>query len=81
MKMKVKLNTSADVTKFSILASMCNNEVWATGKDISRKQDIMINAKSMQGLYDLNLDEPINVEFFGNVPSEVKEGMKNFIVN
>jgi hypothetical protein len=40
-----------------------------------------VNAKSIMGLFGLDLSRPLKVEFYGNVPYEVKEGMKKFTVD
>ena len=40
----------------------------------------VIDAKSIMGLFSLDLSKPLKVEFYGNIPYEVKEGMKKFIV-
>ena len=33
------------------------------------------------GLFSLDLGKPVNVKFYENVPCEVEEGMKKFIVD
>ncbi len=71
----VKLNTTADVVDFNNLVNKCQNEILAyNGRYI-------VDAKSIMGLYSLDLTKPIKVEFNGDIPDEVKEGMKKFVVN
>ena len=44
------------------------------GKDI-------VNMKSPMKACCIDITEPLKVEFYGDIPYEVKEGMKKFIVN
>lgn len=72
---KIKLNTTKDVVNFVTLCSNCVDDVLVySGKYI-------VSGKSLMGLYSLNLSEVLKVEFYGDIPYEVKEGMKKFIVN
>ena len=69
----IKINTFADVGNFVTMCAKCANDVLVySGKYI-------VSGKSMMGMYSLNLSEPIKVEFNGDIPDEVKEGMKKFI--
>lgn len=39
-----------------------------------------VNAKSLMGLYSLDLTKPLKVEFYGNIPYEVRDDLKKFII-
>ena len=69
----IKLNTTTDVSNFVTLCAKCAEDVLAySGKYI-------VSGKSLMGVYSLNLSEPIKVEFNGDIPDDVKEGIKKFI--
>lgn len=71
----VGINTVDKVKEFCSLCSKCPEDVLVySGRYI-------ISAKSLMGLFSLNLTKPLKVEFYGSIPDEVKEGMKKFIVN
>ena len=71
----VLLDKITDIKDFVNLVSKCSDDVTiGSGK-------FKVNAKSIMGLFSLDLSKPLKVEFFGNIPYEVKEGMKKFIVN
>ena len=70
----VKLNTTTEVAEFSNLVSKCKDEVLAYGGRY------IVNAKSLMGLYSLNLSEPVKIEFYGDIPECVKKGVKKYIV-
>ena len=74
-KIIVHLNNITDIAEFVNLASMCKEDV------VIKSGHFAINAKSIMGLYSLNLTKPLNVDFYGDIPYEVKEGMKKFMVN
>ncbi len=74
VKIIVKLDKIADISEFVNLASKCSDDVTiGSGR-------FAVNAKSIMGLYSLDLTKPLHVEFYGDIPYEVKEGMKKFIV-
>lgn len=74
VKITVMLNKIADISDFVNLASKCSDDVTiGSGR-------FAVNAKSIMGLYSLDLSKPLKVEFYGDIPYEVKEGMKKFIV-
>lgn len=71
----VNIDTIDKAKEFCNLCSKCNNEVLVySGRYI-------VSGKSIMGLSSLDLSKPLKVEFYGNVPYEVKNGMKKFIVN
>lgn len=74
-EIRVSLNQIVDISKFVELVSKCQNDV------VVKSGNFAVNAKSLMGLFSLDLTKPVKVEFFGNIPYEVKEGMKKFIVN
>lgn len=72
---KIKLNTTKDVANFVTLCSNCVDDVLVySGKYI-------VSGKSLMGLYSLNLSDTLKVEFCGDIPEEVRTGMKKFIVS
>lgn len=75
IKTVVFLNKITDVKDFVNLASMCRGDV------VIKDGRYAINAKSIMALFSLDLTKPLEVEFYGNVPCEVSEGVKKFIVN
>lgn len=75
VKVRVLLNSVADVSKLVELATKCRDDV------VVRSGRFTVNAKSIMGLFSLDLTKPVNVEFYGNIPYEVEEGIKNFIVD
>ena len=75
VKITVLLDKFTDIKDFVNLVSKCADDVTiGSGRFI-------VNAKSIMGLFSLDLSTPLNVEFYGDIPYEVKEGMKKFIVN
>ena len=60
---------------FVNLALKCRDDV------VVKSGHFAINAKSLMGLYSLNLSNPLKVEFYGGIPYDVKEGMKKFIID
>lgn len=41
----------------------------------------VVDGKSIMGIYSLDLTKPIKMEIDGEIPDEVKEGMKRYIVD
>lgn len=71
----VKFNNRKELFEFAILANKCSDDVFLySGKDI-------VNMKSPMKACCIDITEPLKVEFYGDIPYEVKEGMKKFIVN
>ena len=74
VKVMVLLDKIADIKDFVNLVSKCSDDVTiGSGR-------FAVDAKSIMGLFSLDLSKPLKVEFYGNIPYEVKEGMKKFIV-
>ena len=71
----VSLNKITDISKFVALVSKCRDDV------VVKSGHFAVNAKSLMALFSLDLSKPLKVEFYGSVPYEVREGMKNFIIN
>ena len=72
-KVMVLLDKITDIKDFVNLVSKCTGDVTiGSGR-------FAVNAKSIMGLYSLDLTKPLYVEFYGNIPYEVREGMKKFI--
>lgn len=71
----INVNKIDEVKEFCDLCSKCVGEVEVySGRYI-------VSGKSIMGLLSLNLTKPLKVEFYGEIPYEVKEAMKKFIVN
>ena len=73
-KISVNLNRITDISKFVAVVSKCRDDV------VVRSGRFAVNAKSIMGLFSLDLTNPLTVEFYGNVPYEVQEEMKNFMI-
>lgn len=74
-KVMVLLDKITDIKDFVNLVSKCTGDV-TIGSGRFR-----VNAKSIMALFSLDLTKPLKVEFYGDIPYEVREGMKNFIVD
>ena len=75
IKVMVLLDKITDIKDFVNLVSKCADDVTiGSGR-------FAVDAKSIMGLFSLDLSKPLKVEFYGDIPYEVKEGMKKFIVN
>lgn len=75
VKITVALDKITDIKDFVNLVSKCRDDVTiGSGK-------FAVDAKSIMGLFSLDLTKPLKVEFYGAVPYEVREGMKKFIIN
>ena len=75
IKIMVLLDKITDIKDFVNLVSKCSDDVTiGSGR-------FAVDAKSIMGLFSLDLSKPLKVEFYGDIPYEVKEGMKKFIVN
>ena len=75
VKITVLLDKIADVKEFVNLASRCRDDV------VVKSGHYSVNAKSIMALFSLDISKPLRVEFYGNIPYEVEEGMAKFIVN
>ena len=75
IKITVLLDKIADIKDFVNLASKCQDDV------VVKSGHYAVSAKSIMALFSLDLSKPLKVEFYGNIPYEVKEGMKKFIVD
>ena len=71
----VKLDTFEKIKEFCRLCSLCQDDV-----NVYSDRHV-VSGKSIMGLYSLDLSQVVKVEFFGDIPKEVKDGMKKFIVN
>lgn len=70
----IELKTFQDVNDFAKLASKCADDVLVyNGRYI-------VSGKSILGLYSLDLSKRMKVEFYGEIPDEVKAEMKKYIV-
>ena len=74
-KIKISLDKIADVKEFVGLVSKCSDDVTV---GVGR---FAVDAKSIMGIFSIDLTKPLNVEFYGDIPYEVEEGMKKFIIN
>ena len=75
VKITVLLDKITDIKDFVNLVSKCSDDVTiGSGR-------FKVDAKSIMGLFSLDLTKLLKVEFYGDIPYEVREGMKKFIVN
>ena len=75
IKATVLLDKITDIKDFVNLISKCSCDVTiGYGR-------FAVDAKSIMGLFSLDLAKPLKVEFYGDIPYEVREGMKKFIVD
>ena len=74
-KIVIAFEKIAEVSAFVNLASKCVGDV------IVKSGNYSVNGKSVMGLFSLDLTKQLEVEFYGNIPYEVREGMKKFIVD
>ena len=74
IKINVSLKKFIDIPKFLRLVSKCRDDV------VACSGHYVVNAKSLMGLLTLDLSKPIKVEFYGDVPFEVKEGLKKYMI-
>lgn len=69
----IRLNSTTDIKEFVNLTNMCLGSVTAySGKYV-------VDAKSVMGIFSLDLSTPIKIEIDGDIPDEVKTGMTKFI--
>ena len=71
----ININTVNKVKDFCNLCSKCSDDVLVYGGRY------IVSGKSIMGIFSLDLTKPLKAEFYGDIPLEVKEGMKEFIVN
>lgn len=74
IKVRVSLSTPKDISEFVRLASMCSEDV------VLRSGHYVVNAKSLMGVYSLNLSKPVMAEFYGSIPNDIKDGIKKFML-
>lgn len=75
VKTTVSFEKITDVRDFVSLVSRCRDDVAiSSGK-------FKVDAKSIMAVFSLDLTKPLEVEFYGNIPYEVKEGIKTFMAN
>jgi hypothetical protein len=75
VKIKVLLDKIADIKDFVNLATKCKDDI------VVKTGYYSVNAKSIMGLFSLDLTKPLTVEFYGDIPYEVRNGMKKFIID
>ena len=74
LKVNVKIDWFSKVHEFVKLATLCPGEVYFVG------DDYRVSGKSLMGAYSLDITKPIVAEFYGEVPTEVLEKIKEFII-
>lgn len=70
----IKIDTPMGLPDFARICSKC------TGDVLVYSGRYMVSGKSFLDLYSLDLSNPLKVEFYGNIPDEVKEEMKKYII-
>ncbi len=68
----VKLNSIEEIKEFVALASMYEGDI-----DMSSKQYV-VDAKSILGIFSLNLDQAVTVHVYGEHPETFIEQIKKF---
>lgn len=72
---RIKLNSMNEVKEFVRFANMHKGDITLfSGKYI-------VDAKSIMGVFSLDLSNPIKVEINGTMPLDVKNGIGQFVVN
>lgn len=71
----ININTIDKIKDFCNLCSKCSDDVLVYGGKY------VVSGKSIMGLFSLDLTKSLKAEFYGDIPSEVKEGMKKFIIS
>lgn len=74
VKVTISLTKITDIKDFVNLALKCRDDV------VVKSGNFAVNAKSIMGLLTLDLTKPLRVEFYGDIPYEVREGMRKFII-
>lgn len=74
-KVTISIDTVDKVKEFCNLCSKCVDDVSVYS------ERYIVSGKSIMGLFSLDLSKTIEVEFYGDIPDEVREGMKKFIVD
>lgn len=73
METMIKLNSLDDVKEFSNIASKHTGEITLfSGRYI-------VDAKSIMGIFSLDLSKAIKMEIEGDMPLDVKAGLDKFI--
>lgn len=75
VKVTISLNKITDIRDFVNLALKCRDDV------VVKSGNFAVNAKSIMGLFTLDLTKPLRVEFYGDIPYAVREEMKRFIIS
>lgn len=71
----IKIDTIEKVKDFCNLCAKCDGDIMVySGRYV-------VPGRSIMGLFSLDLTESLKVEFHSDIPCEVKEDMKKFIVN
>ena len=64
-----------DIKDFVDLTTKCRDDV------VVKSGKYVVDAKSIMGLFSLDLSKPLKVEFYGNIPNDVADGMRKFIID
>lgn len=75
IEVMIKIDTVDKVKDFCNLCLKCVDDILVYGGRY------IVSGKSIMGLFSLDLTKPLKVEFHGDIPDEVREGMKKFIMN
>lgn len=69
----IKLNDVSDIKNFVEMMNRIEGTVSAYGGRY------IVDAKSIMGIFSLDLSKPIKVEIEGEIPSDVRQGMEKYI--
>lgn len=75
IELVIKLEKLSDIRDFVKLATQCPGDV------VVHSQRWIVSGKSIMGMYSLEFSDELKVEIHGDIPAEVREGMKKFIAN
>lgn len=73
-KIWVDLSRHADVFRFIELASKCEDDV------VVKSGHFAVDGKSLLAMRTISLTSPVEVDFYGNIPDEIRENLKKFII-
>lgn len=74
------IETLIKLDKINAAADFVNLAYKVVGEVTLYSDRYIVNGKSIMGVYSLDLSKPIKMEVDGEIPDEVKAGMKKYIV-
>ena len=71
---KIQLSSFKDVETLVHLASKCRGDV------LVKNEKYTVSAKSIMGIYSLCWTAPLKIEFHGDIPKDVHDGLERFVI-